>query len=164
MEAQNKDISNTNISDTVNQLVAQLQAPAGRKDEKEFSLKREELEDFIIQQSGQLVKGSVEFIEELKEMLVSAPEAKDVEALSKYVAATAAAIESLNKVYTANKTEALKIKLKNMDIESKKQLQSADIGSRLVMNREEILKRLIDDAKLIEAEVTTVSPSLTSRS
>lgn len=152
--------SNSDISDTVAQLVAQLKQPADKKELADFNLKKEDLEEFLMHQAGKLVKGSVDFIEQLKAMLVSAPESKDIDALASYVASTASAIDTLNKLYITNKNEALKIKLKNMDFEHKKQLQTAEIGARVVMNREEILKKLIDEAKLIDAEVKTV-PEMT---
>ena len=40
-----------------------------------------------------------------------------------------------------------------MDIESKKQLQEDDNKTKLLLNREELMKQLIDDAKVIDAEV-----------
>ena len=42
-----------------------------------------------------------------------------------------------------------------MDIESKKQLQEDDNKTKLLLNREELMKQLIDDANIIEAEVTS---------
>ena len=59
---------------------------------EEFKLDKEGLEDFLLQNSGKLIKGSVEYVEEVKQFITSAPDAKDVEALSKLVGASAAAI------------------------------------------------------------------------
>jgi hypothetical protein len=48
---------------------------------------------------------------------------RDVDALSKLVGASAAAIESLNKILLQDKANEAKIQVKEMDIQSKKELQ-----------------------------------------
>jgi alkyl sulfatase BDS1-like metallo-beta-lactamase superfamily hydrolase len=90
-------------------------------------------------------------VEEVKQFITSAPDSKDVDALSKLVGASASAIESLNKILLQDKANEAKIQVKQMDIESKKELQDKNndrLG--LTINRETLLKQLIDDAKIIE--------------
>ena len=41
-----------------------------------------------------------------------------------------------------------------MDIESKKALQQQDTETKLLLNREELMKQLIGDAQIIDADVT----------
>ena len=62
--------------------------------------------------------------------------------------------KSLNKILLQDKANEAKIQVKEMDIQSKKELQDKSnerIG--LTINREELLKQLIDDAKVIDADV-----------
>ena len=40
-----------------------------------------------------------------------------------------------------------------MDIESKKQLQQIDVDGKLLMNREVLLKQLIDNSKVIDLPI-----------
>ena len=150
---------NIDIKSTVDELLGQLQQPpvVPKPQPNEINLEGENLEKFLLQHSGRLVKGSVEFVEDLQNYIAGAPEAADVEALSKLVASSAAAIESLNKILINNKMTASKILLKNMDIESKKKLQEIDLQGKLLMNREELLKKLIDDAKIVDVAVTELS-------
>jgi len=54
----------------------------------------------------------------------------------------------------ANKNNEAKFKLKQMDIDSKKELQQNDIKGKLLMNREELLANLLNDSKIINVEVT----------
>jgi len=164
------------IDSTVNQLLSQLnttQQISKKIEATDDVVQKENLEQFLLQYSGRLVKGSVDFVDELKQFVTSAPTAEDVEALAKLVASSAAAIESLNKILISNKDGETKVKLKNMDtdtkvkiktmdIESKKKLQEIDIQGKLLMNREELLAKLITDAKLIEAETTIVTPAQTN--
>ena len=149
---------NEDVDIVVDDLLSQLKgASVARKEleKDEFNLDKEELEKFLLNYSGKLIKGTVDYVEEVKQFITSAPDAKDVDALSKLVGASASAIESLNKILLQNKANEAKIQVKQMDIESKRELQDKSnerIG--LTINREELLKQLIDDAKVIEVENT----------
>jgi hypothetical protein len=149
---------NEDVDIVVDDLLSQLKgASVARKEleKDEFNLDKEELEKFLLNYSGKLIKGTVDYVEEVKQFITSAPDAKDVDALSKLVGASASAIESLNKILLQDKANEAKIKVKQMDIESKRELQDKSnerIG--LTINREELLKQLIDDAKVIEVENT----------
>jgi hypothetical protein len=54
--------------------------------------------------------------------------------------------------------------LKIMEIESKKTLKDDDRKERLLLSRDEIFKKIMEEAKTIEAEAitVTVSPALSS--
>ena len=138
----------------VDDLLSQLKgASVARKEieKNEFNLDKEELEKFLLNYSGKLIKGTVDYVEEVKQFITSAPDSRDVDALSKLVGASASAIESLNKILLQDKANEAKIQVKQMDIESKKELQDKNnerLG--LTVNRETLLKQLIDDAKIIE--------------
>ena len=158
------------VDSAVNQLIDQLsqtQTISKEIQNTDDPVHKENLEKFLMQYSGKLVKGSVEFVDDMKQFISSSPTAEDVEALAKLVASSAAAIESLNKILIANKEEESRIKLKNMDtdtkvkiktmdIESRKQMQQVSIQGKLTMNREELLDKLINDAKIVNIETTTV--------
>ena len=138
----------------VDDLISQLKGATNASKElkkDEFNLNKEELEKFLLNYSGKLIKGTVDYVEEVKQFITSAPDSRDVDALSKLVGASASAIESLNKILLQDKANEAKIQVKQMDIESKKELQDKNnerLG--LTVNRETLLKQLIDDAKIIE--------------
>ena len=138
----------------VDDLISQLKGTAAVSKElkkDEFNLDKEELENFLLNYSGKLIKGKVDYVEEVKQFITSAPDSRDVDALSKLVGASASAIESLNKILLQDKANEAKIQVKQMDIESKKELQDKNnerLG--LTINREELLNQLLDDAKIIE--------------
>jgi len=148
------DNSDDAVDDLISQLQGNMQVARDMENKENFKLDKEGLEDFLLQNSGKLIKGSVDYVEEVKQFITSAPDAKDVEALSKLVGASAAAIESLNKILMSNKKIEATEKLKIMDIESKKALQSVDNENKLLLNREDLMKKLIDNAEIIDAEVT----------
>ena len=141
----------------VDDLLSQLKGAnlASKEIEKnEFNLDKDKLEDFLLKYSGKLIKDSVDYVEDVKQFITSAPDARDVEALSKLVGASASAIESLNKILISNKQNDSRKEIKQMDIDSKKELaHENDKRIGLTINREELLKQLMDDAKVIDAEV-----------
>tara|TARA_R110001599_G_scaffold110523_1_gene274461 strand:- start:4197 stop:4646 length:450 start_codon:yes stop_codon:yes gene_type:complete len=146
----------TDVDIVVDDLLSQLKgANAASKEiqKDEFNLDKEELEKFLLNYSGKLIKGTVDYVEEVKQFITSAPDSRDVDALSKLVGASASAIESLNKILLQDKANEAKIQVKQMDIESKKELQdSSNERLGLSINREELLKQLIKDAKVIDVE------------
>lgn len=148
------------IDDVVDDLLTQLKnSKKVEKDVKDetLNLSKENLEDFLMQYSGKLIKGSVNYVEDVKQYITAAPDSKDLEALSKLVGASAAAIESLNKILITDKNNDVKKEIKVMDIESKKMLQdnqNEKLG--LTMNREELIKQLMKDATLIDADITDI--------
>jgi hypothetical protein len=85
----------------VDDLISQLKGATNASKElnkDEFNLNKEELEKFLLNYSGKLIKGTVDYVEEVKQFITSAPDSRDVDALSKLVGASASAIESLNKI------------------------------------------------------------------
>ena len=145
------------VNNSVAELLEQLQSKGtpDKKEEQKVELSKDNLEEFLLQYSGKLVKGSVEFVDDIKSYVSSSPDAKEIESVASLISSSAAAIESLNKILMTNKNLDAKFKLKTMDIESRKELQAADIQGKVLMNREELLKKLVDESKIINIEVET---------
>ena len=149
------------MTDSIDDLLSELQSSTqiARDVDKQddFKLDKEDLENFLLQYSGKLIKGSVDYVEDVKQFITSAPDAKDVESLSKLVGAAAAAIETLNKIHISDQKAKSTKELKIMDIESKQALQQQDTETKLLLNREELMKQLIGDAQIIDADVDTIN-------
>ena len=143
-----------NINDAVRQVVDQLQNNTmnSKQIHADAPLQGQDLEKFLLEYSGKLIKGSVDFVEDLKTYVASAPTAEDVSAMATLVSSSAAAIETLNKILIAKQNNENRVRIKNMDIEAKKQLQDVQIQGKMLMNREELLKQLIDEAKIVNVE------------
>jgi hypothetical protein len=116
-------------------------------------LKKEDLENFVMTKSAELVEDALDMVATMKDFIISAPNAEDVEALSGLINATAAAMDTLNKINIQDKKSDTSVKLKTMDINAKKELQEADAGVKLLTTREEVLKMLINNAKPLQAEI-----------
>lgn len=145
-------------SDSVNDLLDQLselnkQNKEIIKHREEFRLDSDNINEFILNQSGKLIKQSVEMVEDVRRYIGNAAESEEIEGLAKLIQSTASAIEILNKHIIQDKKAQTSFKLKQMEQEREKEEES----NRYKLSREEVLQRLIEDAKLIEAEVTDSS-------
>jgi hypothetical protein len=138
------------VDEVVDDLLQQLKG-VKQVQKNELNLDRENLEEFLLKYSGKLVKGSVDYVDEVKQFITSAPDSRDLEAFSKIVGASAAAIESLNKILINNEKNKTVKEVELLKIEAKKQLTDVNAEKKvLTMNREELLNKLIDDATVVE--------------
>lgn len=139
----------------INDLLGQLKQNSSfnnkaMKNHEHFDLPKEELEKFILNTSGRLVKDSLDMIEVVKERVASAAEPEDVASLSELFKASTSTIEALNKVLLQDKKTMTTLTVKQMDIDSKKELAENETKSRMLASREEMMDQLIKDAKLID--------------
>lgn len=142
---------------SVNDLIQQLNINV--KDNKDlakqdFNLPKEQLESFVLNSTGKLVTQGLEIVEGVKEYVMNNPESREVEALSEALKAVASALTVIKDIHIAQiKKEGTK-ELKIMDIESRKILKDAQQHERFLMSRDEVFKKILEDAKVIEAEAT----------
>ncbi len=152
------------MSDELNEMVGDLLEQlndANKKAEiakKETDpLKKEDIEKFVVESAGKLVKESLDVVTNVKDYISSAPESKDVGSLADLITATSSAIETLNKIIVTDKRNETSIKAKEMDIMSRKELKEADSQNKLLATREQVFKMLINSANksadVIDAEI-----------
>jgi hypothetical protein len=147
-----KDELNSEVGTLLDQLQT-FSAKAETIREVRDPLKKEDLEKFTIEKGGELVQDALDMVATVKDFIISAPNAEDVESLAGLIKAASSAIDTLNHLAVANKRSDTSIKLKEMDITSRKELQQSDNTQRLLTTREEIFKMIADKATPIEAEV-----------
>jgi soluble P-type ATPase len=144
------------IQDIVGSLVDQLKdtnIAAQRADAEREPLKKEDLQNFVIQKSGTLVEDALQMVQNMRDFIVSSPNSDDISALADLINATSSAIDNLNKINLQDMKTNTSVKLKTMEIEAKKDLQETDNTNRLMATREEVLKMILNNAKPIEAEI-----------
>jgi hypothetical protein len=144
------------LNDEVGTLLDQLQTFSTKAEtirQVRDPLKKEDLERFTIEKGGELVQDALDMVATVKDFIISAPNAEDVESLAGLIKAASSAIDTLNHLAVANKRSDTSIKLKEMDISSKKELQQSDNTQRLLTTREEIFKMIVDKATPIEGEI-----------
>lgn len=114
-------------------------------------LEKNEVEDFVIQQSARLIKETNELILSMKDYIAHSPESKEILAISELIKASTGAIDTLNKINLAEKKDKTVKEIKLMDIASKKELKSTENENRITFTREEILKQLMQSSVGIES-------------
>tara|TARA_R110002051_G_scaffold101752_3_gene172729 strand:+ start:213 stop:653 length:441 start_codon:yes stop_codon:yes gene_type:complete len=134
------------LDEAVNDIISQLKQnnKAAKTPIEESVLNKEDLEDFIIQNSGKLIKRSLSIVENVNDYISSAPENRDVAALAELIKASSAAIETLNKLHTSKARNDTQVVVKQMDINSKERLNIVDNQTKMLLSRDDIMKALVD--------------------
>lgn len=149
------DIPSHDIGDLVDQLKnAEKYLKKPEKAEEEFNLDPEELEKFILNNAGKLVKKSIEMVDEVKQYVETAPESRDVSSLSELINASSSAIETLSKILVQNKKDKTQKEVKQMDIDGKKQLMQGEFNAKIMLSRDDVMKELFAKVEREEKDIT----------
>jgi len=150
-----EDIPGNDIGDLVDQLKnAEKYLKKPEKAEEEFNLDPEELEKFILNNAGKLVKKSIDMVEEVKQYVETAPESRDVTSLSELINASSSAIETLSKILVQNKRDKTQKEVKQMDIDGKKQLMQGEFNAKVMLSRDDVMKELFAKVDKEEKNIT----------
>ena len=166
--------NNANIIDSIDAFIAGLNPPAGTTVATSVVTKTvgapvnnsvpivppktdEEMKDFVLKHSAELVESSVKSIIELQKITVATGDPEMMAGLASLIAASTGAIETVNKLHLLNKKAENTRELKKLELESRKELQqlkndgylnlpSANTNI-LVATREEIIAQLTGKVK-----------------
>ena len=147
-----------NIEDQVGDILDQLKsAPKVIRKVESLNLTKENLEEFILKYAGDLVQTSSDAVNTINDHILSAPTAEDVVALAELIKASNSSIETLNKMLLTDKKHYTLIKIKQMDVDSRKKELDTAIGAKLLMSREELMKQFLmnvsEPIKTIDGEI-----------
>lgn len=147
--------------DNVQDLIEQLQSGSSQTSElveaaERVNLSKDQLEQFILDNQGALIKDSVDVLQIMKQYVAAAPNAEDIGSFAELLKATSTAIDNLTKLHTSNQRVDTQVKIKQMDIEAKKEINTDNNMMKLVGTREEIFKKMLEDSVVVEAEVVDV--------
>ena len=147
-----KEENNPDVNDLLDALKAKgdIKVKNSSNQKEEFTLDKDNIEAFILNNTGKLVRDSMSYIDEIGEYVSAAPDSRDVEALAKLISSSASALDSLQKMHIADEKNKNAVFIKTLDIESKKILQQSDQDHKLLLNREELMSKLIIDAEVID--------------
>lgn len=137
------------LDEAVNDIISQLKQnnKVARTPVEESVLNKEDLEDFLIQNSGKLIKKSLSIVDNVNDYISSAPENRDVAALAELIKASSSAIETLNKLHVAKERNETQLEVKKIDVQSKERINIADNQAKILLSREDIMNALLDDDK-----------------
>ena len=141
------------LDEAVNDIISQLKQnnKVSRAPIDESVLDKEDLEDFLIQNSGKLIKKSLSIVDNVNDYISSAPENRDVAASAELIKASSSAIETLNKLHVAKERNETQLEVKKIDVESRERINIADNQTKVLLSREDIMQALIDkDEEVID--------------
>lgn len=147
---------------TVNELTEKLkeQVTSIQKTDNEYQrekniLKKENLEKFLLEKTGELVEEGLDTIKELKSIFVSNPNSDEIESLANAFKAVSSALSVLKDIQVNNNKLDSNKMLKEMEIKAKKELKESkkeDEAHRVLLTRDEVLKKLIEKSDVLEGE------------
>ena len=143
----------TDIDNTVNDIISQLKTSSLSNtlpQKEEVKLTKDNLEEFILTNTGKLVTKSLGLIDNIESFVSTSPEPDDVTALSELIKAATSAVESLNKIYIADSKNENQMKIKKLDIAAKEKLSLMDNQTKILLSREDIMKALINSSDVID--------------
>jgi len=124
-------------------------------------LKKENLEEFILKYAGKLVKDGVEFVEDLKTTFSQSLDPREIESLAETFKGVSGALNILKDIQVSKEKSKTSKELKTMEIEAKKErIEDKEIKG-LKINRDELFKKLLNDASVIDAEFQLLSSNPT---
>lgn len=141
--------------DGVQDLIEQLQGGSVQTDEivsiaEKMELNKKDLEQFILDNQSTLIKDSVDVLQIMKQYVAAAPNAEDIGSFAELLKATSTAIDNLTKLHTSNQRVDTQVKIKQMDIDAKMQINDDNNKSKLIGTREEIFKKLLEKSDVID--------------
>jgi hypothetical protein len=150
--------------DGVQDLIEQLQGGVAQTGElvqaaEKVNFDKSQLEQFILDNQGTLIKDSVDVLQIMKQYVAAAPNAEDIGSFAELLKATSTAIDNLTKLHTSNQRVDTQVKIKQMDIDAKKEINVDNNMLKLVGTREEMFKKMLEDSVIVEAEVSDVDVS-----
>jgi hypothetical protein len=139
-------------------ILDQLQSSLTTKQQpQETELTPENLEKFVLDKSATLVTQSMDAVDNLKDYIQAGASDKEIIAFAEVVKASSAALESLNKLLQSKEKIKSSKELKEMDIKARKEMNTVDNQTRLLLSREDLMKQLIADSDKV-IDVTPIDP------
>lgn len=133
------------IDNDVEDIISQIknQSKMMRRVEREPSnLKKEDMEDFIIQNASSIVKDTIDIVGALKIEIMAGATPEMLESFSTLVKATTSAIDSLSKLKLAEDKLKGQKEITQMNIDAKMS-GNEETSKGLLMTREDMLKLLM---------------------
>lgn len=131
------------LDNSAKSIIEQLkERPKAVSSAPDINLNSDNLEDFVLKYAGNLVVQSAKAVELVQDYITSAPTAEDASALADLINAQSAAIENVNRILIQNKRAQNNIKVKQMDIDGRKENLNTALGAQLLLTREELMEQL----------------------
>jgi DNA-binding protein len=151
-------IMSENIDELLEQLIKKdesLSSLVENDSAKRLDINDENINDFILQKSGQLIENGVETIDILKQTILTGFDPGELSAYSDLIKSIVKAIDTVNKINIQNKRSKTQKELKEMDTTARKELPESKGNTNIIIaTRDEIMKNFVEDVKQKSIDVT----------
>ena len=149
------DSEDKDVSSLVNQLKDTTLVNKHIHKNENGELQEQDIEEFVVQNSSKLIKQSLDVMDNVKDYIIASGDPDSISSLSELIKASSSAIESLNKIVIQNKRSATSLATKSMDVNAKYAIEEKKNENALIATREDVFKKILADAKVIDAEETS---------
>jgi hypothetical protein len=138
------DFLDAEVDDIISQIRNQSKIVNQLPKQQHPTLKKEDLEEFLITNAGKVVNHSLEMVENLKLEVLAGADSKLIESVSELVKATTSAIDSLSKLKISDDKIKAQKEITQMNIQAKiiKDEEESDTP-KLTFTRNDIIKLLL---------------------
>jgi Mg2+ and Co2+ transporter CorA len=156
-------LSGLNSDDLANSLKQSL-GTINKKVKENNEDPNEDLEAFILKNSKELVVNGIDAINEIKQTVLMNPQSDEVEALAEIFKGVSTAMNILKDIQITKMKAQNTKEIKQMDIDSKKELEEIDNGPvGLRMTRDQVFKMLKESGDIIDTEFMPMSSEAVKR-
>lgn len=127
-----------------------------KKSTNTFTLSSTDLKQFLLDQAGQLIKGSVDCVNNYKELLGGNPDFKEAGALAELIKAASATIESLNKVYIQDERSKAAVQVETIRADVKREISHNTNTTNSVtikMTRKQLMDTIFKSAQTVKEPI-----------
>ena len=121
-----------------------------------FKLSGGDLKQFLLDQSGQLIKTSIDCVNNYKELLGCNPDFKEAGTLAELIKAASTTIETLNKVYIQDERTKSATDVENIRANVKREISTQTAANNesvvIKMTRKDLMNAIFNQTKTIKQE------------
>ncbi len=157
-------MDNDNFDTLLNEL-SSFEIPANQlatsEKAQDRTLQESDVDQYVLNKSKAIIDAGVSAVQDMTPYIVQGQDAREIDALSKLVAATAQAIDTLNKKSLINQKAAKDEQLEKIKIEGRKEIvqmqqtnpKNITTNNVLIASREDIMKQISSsNSEVLEIE------------
>lgn len=133
------------VNEFLNDLANSQQSNIQRAASSEDIATKDNVEEFVLRNSSEVVNSAMNILKSFEGAVQHIQSPDEIAAYSELVNASTNALDTLNKIVLQNKKAEAAKEVKQLDIESKQQLQANDHKMKLMASREDIMKMIMQE-------------------
>ena len=138
-------ITDEAVTEFLNDLANNKQSNIQKASFSEDIATKDNVEEFVLKNSSEVVNSAMNILKSFEGAVQHIQSPDEIAAYSELVNASTNALDTLNKIVLQNKKAEAAKEVKQLDIQSKQQLQANDHKMKLMASREDIMKMMMEE-------------------